>query len=179
LQVIDDHQAQLPVLRGDAPQLASEGIEGEVRLVVDDHRGFREPPRRVGQPLEVALVELPAADAVHVHPRLAAQHPQGELHAGHLQAEDRHRLLAAQGDVLGDGEGEGRVVQADVGGDEIGVPRHRQVVDLPLAHVLDAGDVVPVEGVAAEQGEVRVVEDSGVTGRAGLGEAAPGVRVEA
>jgi hypothetical protein len=67
-------------------------------------------PAAFRQPFEVPLVELSRPHAVHVHPRLRAQHAQRELHGGHFEAEHHHGpSVAAQGHILRDGQRERRL----------------------------------------------------------------------
>src|SRR5260370_9424536 len=80
---------------------------------------------------------------------LFGKQPFGQLLFGHLEAEDRNRLLAFESRAQTDVESERGVVQDDVLSHEVVCLWDRQVINLMFAIRLDRNDFFPVDLLAS------------------------------
>ncbi len=140
LDVVDDQQVQ-PLAALQAARLGAHLADRHALGVVDEQAGGRQP---VGGPADARPVlggEAAGPDAPGVHDGRRGQQALDELVAAHLEAEDRDRALLAQGRMLGDAEGQGRLAHAGARG------HHDHVAGLE-----PADDPVEVEEAGGDAG---------------------------
>src|SRR5258708_33552853 len=132
----------------------------------------------MGDAVELRLAQQTAVKALRVDLSLFGKQPFGQLLFGHLEAEDRNRLLAFKSRVQTDVESERGVVHQDVLSDEVVGVGHCEVIDLVLAGAFNRDDLVPVDVVARDLSEADLIENLGVGSQPRGGQTSRRVRVE-
>ncbi len=142
LQIVDDHQRKA-VLHHQAARLAAHLHQRDGGRIVDVDVGLGETAHRIADALPLVVVQVARAQAALIHPGVHRKQARDELFLAHLQAEDGHALAEAQRRIMRQGERQGRVMYADVLGDEVGPVWHGQIIDLLLSDRLDRGNLIP------------------------------------
>ena len=137
LQVVNDDQVEALLLRGEPPGLRAHLQHRDARRVVYENLRVGERAQGAGEPRPLVARQIPAAEAVRVHPPLRAEHPHHQRLLRHLQREDGDDRPRLNRRVLRERQAEARVVNADVVGDEVVRLRNGQVVDLLIPCRLD------------------------------------------
>src|SRR5260370_6986013 len=116
----------------------------------------------MGDPVELRLAQQTAVKALRVDLSLFGKQPFGQLLFGHVEVEDRNRLVGFKSRVQTDVESERGVVHQDVLSDEVVGVGHCEVIDLVLAGAFNRDDLVPVDVVAGELAQSYILENLGI-----------------
>src|SRR5215210_6297027 len=101
LEVVDDDQPEVGLARLQPPGLRANLHHRDRAGVVDEDRRFHQLVARRREPWPVLRFQLPRAEALRLHARLAAHHPLGHLALRHLEREEGDRDLVPDREVLG------------------------------------------------------------------------------
>ena len=117
LDVVDDHQPEPALARGEAARLGPQLEQAQVGGVVEPQRHLLELVAGPHHPGPVARGDVALAELVVRDPRPAGDEAVGELRLRHLEREEGDRLAVLGGDVLGDVADERRLAERGPGRD--------------------------------------------------------------
>ena len=129
LQVVDDDQRQPTVASLEAARLGPDLHHRDARVVVEEQRHLEATDR----PADLRPVRLGQPAVAHLHRvdlGLAGQDALGQFVVTHLQREHEDRPARGLCDVRRHAQTERRVVEVDIGGDEVVQARNGDVDDL-------------------------------------------------
>ncbi len=149
LQVVDEDHVDA------VAHLGLAGLQLKAQLVhhgrvVDVDLRFAKWAEGIRHAVELSLGQQTAMHALRIDLRLLSEQALGQLFFGHLEAEDRDRLVGLERRVERDVQGQRCVVNQDVLGDEVVSLRDGEVINLVLASRLDGNDLVPIDLIASQ-----------------------------
>src|SRR5450830_334696 len=142
LQVVDDDQAQLATLAGQAARPSAHLDRVQGRRLVDIQLRLVHLLDRVRQARPVFVVQLARTEAVLVELAVRTEHTHGQLGAAHLHREHGHGQARFDGDVFADVDGECRLAHGRTAGH-----------DDPVARLQARGHAVEVDEAGRHAGD--------------------------